>query len=96
MNELTSTQRTLLLLLAQDPPLPYQEISRRLGIPIGSIGPTRARYMAKLRETQAVRALFPEQATPNAAHSSIGITKFAPPPNLRQIPGPDDRELKSA
>ena len=32
-----------------DPPLSYQEISARLGIPIGSIGPTRARCIGVLR-----------------------------------------------
>lgn len=37
------------LLFLQDEPLPYAEIARRLGIPEGSIGPTRARCLAKLR-----------------------------------------------
>jgi RNA polymerase sigma factor (sigma-70 family) len=39
----------LLTLLIVEPPLPYTEISRRLGMPIGSIGPTRARCFARLR-----------------------------------------------
>ena len=42
-------QRALLLLLIEDPPLPYAEISRRLHIKIGSIGPTRARALERLR-----------------------------------------------
>jgi RNA polymerase sigma factor (sigma-70 family) len=33
----------------QDEPLPYAEIAARLGIAEGSIGPTRARVLAKLR-----------------------------------------------
>jgi DNA-directed RNA polymerase specialized sigma24 family protein len=37
--------------------LAYEEISRRLGIPIGSIGPTRARAFAQLRATEALRNL---------------------------------------
>lgn len=37
------------LLFLQDEPLPYSEIAARLGIPEGSIGPTRARCLAKLR-----------------------------------------------
>ena len=45
LDELAPKQRALLLLLAADPPLGYQEISRRLDIPVGSIGPTRARYL---------------------------------------------------
>lgn len=37
------------LAFLQEEPVPYSEISRRLGIPEGSIGPTRARCLAKLR-----------------------------------------------
>jgi RNA polymerase sigma factor (sigma-70 family) len=57
MLELSQARRDLLSLLLADPPLPYEEISRRLGIPIGSIGPTRARALEQLRNTQAMRAL---------------------------------------
>jgi RNA polymerase sigma factor (sigma-70 family) len=50
-------QRLIVLLIA-DPPVPYAEISARLGIPVGSIGPTRRRYLDKLRQHQAVAALI--------------------------------------
>ncbi|WP_328841729.1 RNA polymerase sigma factor [Nakamurella leprariae] len=53
--ELSPQHRELLLLLVADPPVPYEEISRRLGMPVGSIGPTRARCLKKLRETEAMR-----------------------------------------
>ena len=56
--ELPDRQRNLLLLLLEDPPLSYEEISRRLGLPIGSIGPTRARALARVRAHQAVQALL--------------------------------------
>jgi RNA polymerase sigma factor (sigma-70 family) len=56
--ELPERQRALLLLLIEDPPVPYDEISRRLGLPIGSIGPTRARALARVRAFQAVQALL--------------------------------------
>ena len=58
--ELPEGRRELLLLLLVDPPLAYEEISRRLGIPIGSIGPTRARAFAQLRDTEALRNLGPD------------------------------------
>lgn len=54
--ELPEARRELLLLLSTDPPPSYDEISRRLGIPVGSIGPTRARALAQLRETRALRS----------------------------------------
>ncbi len=41
-------QRLLELLMA-DPPVSYAEISDELGLPIGSIGPTRGRCLARLR-----------------------------------------------
>lgn len=53
--ELTPRQRELLLLVVAEPPLSYAEISRRLGMPVGSIGPTRARCLEKLRATAALR-----------------------------------------
>ena len=56
--ELPEHQRNLLVLLATDPPLSYAEVSRRLGIPVGSIGPTRARALNKLRECAAVAGLI--------------------------------------
>ncbi|QGQ20887.1 sigma-70 family RNA polymerase sigma factor [Cellulomonas sp. JZ18] len=52
--ELPPHQRELLLLLSTDPPPSYQEVSARLGIPIGSIGPTRQRGLARLRRTAAL------------------------------------------
>jgi len=48
----------LLAMLIEDPPLPYTEISARLGIPAGSIGPTRARCLHKLRRHPAIAALI--------------------------------------
>lgn len=56
--ELTAKQRELLLLLVADPPISYSEISSRLGIPVGSIGPTRARYLKHLRSTAAFKAFY--------------------------------------
>jgi RNA polymerase sigma factor (sigma-70 family) len=41
-------QRLLEMLMA-DPPIPYVEISDQLGLPVGSIGPTRGRCLARLR-----------------------------------------------
>jgi RNA polymerase sigma factor (sigma-70 family) len=41
-------QRLLDLLMA-DPPASYAEISDELGLPVGSIGPTRGRCLARLR-----------------------------------------------
>ena len=47
----------LIALLTADPPLPYAEISARLGIPVGSIGPTRRRCLDKLRRHPAIAAV---------------------------------------
>jgi RNA polymerase sigma factor (sigma-70 family) len=52
-----SCQR-LIVMLTADPPLPYAEISARLGIPVGSIGPTRARCLDRLRRHPAIVALI--------------------------------------
>lgn len=44
------TRRFVELLFLQDEPLPYSEIAARLGMAEGSIGPTRARCLEKLRD----------------------------------------------
>ena len=48
----------LLALLIEDPALSYAEISARLGIPVGSIGPSRRRCLDKLRRHPAITALI--------------------------------------
>jgi RNA polymerase sigma factor (sigma-70 family) len=50
--------RQLVALLVQDPPIPYADISARLGIPVGSIGPCRGRCLEKLRRHPAIAALI--------------------------------------
>jgi RNA polymerase sigma factor (sigma-70 family) len=61
--ELPEDRRRLLLVLIQDPPMPYSEISRILGIPVGSIGPTRARALDHLRSTGAIQALMADHGS---------------------------------
>ena len=48
----------LLALLIQDPPVSYAEISARLGISVGSVGPIRGRCLGKLRRHPAIAALI--------------------------------------
>jgi RNA polymerase sigma factor (sigma-70 family) len=49
MSHLPWRWQRLLDLLMVDPPVSYADISDELGLPIGSIGPTRARCLARLR-----------------------------------------------
>jgi RNA polymerase sigma factor (sigma-70 family) len=53
----------LISLLTEDPPLPYAQISAKLGIPAGSIGPNRRRCLDKLRRDPAIAALINPDAT---------------------------------
>ncbi len=53
LDELPPTWRALVVALTQDPPLTYEEIVTDLGVPIGSIGPTRGRSVRRLRELVA-------------------------------------------
>jgi RNA polymerase sigma factor (sigma-70 family) len=48
----------LIALLIEDPPVPYAQISARLGIPVGHIGPRRGRCLDKLRRHPAIAALI--------------------------------------
>jgi RNA polymerase sigma factor (sigma-70 family) len=55
--ELPPHGQHLLAMLFRDPPCSYSEISATLGIPIGSIGPQRARCLERLRHSAALTAL---------------------------------------
>ena len=49
--ELPPRCQHLLGLLMSDPPTPYADISTRIGIPVGSIGPQRARCLDRMRRS---------------------------------------------
>jgi RNA polymerase sigma factor (sigma-70 family) len=56
--QLSPRYQLLLSMLTQDPPVPYSEISRKLHMPVGSIGPNRARCLDRLRQAPALVALI--------------------------------------
>jgi RNA polymerase sigma factor (sigma-70 family) len=49
LDTLPPSWRLLIELLTQDPPMTYEQIGASLGMPIGSIGPTRYRCVRRLR-----------------------------------------------
>jgi RNA polymerase sigma factor (sigma-70 family) len=55
--ELPPQCQRLLSMLMNDPPVPYAEIHASLGIPVGSIGPQRARCLERMRRSSALLAL---------------------------------------
>jgi RNA polymerase sigma factor (sigma-70 family) len=71
--ELSDRDRELLLLLLADPPMSYAQISESLGMPVGAIGPTRARALERLRRSPALAALRnADDATDNLTGSRRG------------------------
>jgi RNA polymerase sigma factor (sigma-70 family) len=55
--ELPPRCQRLLAMLISDPPHSYAQIHAELGIPVGSIGPQRARCLERLRKSSAFMAL---------------------------------------
>lgn len=55
--ELPARRRDIVVALFEDDPSPYVELSRSMGIPAGSLGPTRARSLRQLRSLLAERGL---------------------------------------
>jgi RNA polymerase sigma factor (sigma-70 family) len=55
--ELSPRCQRLLAMLTSDPPSSYAEISATLQIPMGSIGPQRARCLERLRKSSALAGL---------------------------------------
>ena len=101
--DLPSRCQRLTGMLTEDPPVPYAKISAELGIPIGSIGPTRSRCLDMLRRHPAITALI--HAGPRRGGQRPGETAETvvvcpitqrsriqiPPPLLKQqVTGPED------
>ena len=55
MSVLPPTWQALVKLLMVDPPMSYQQIGDELGLPVGSIGPTRGRCLSRMRATLEAR-----------------------------------------
>lgn len=62
LRRLPARDQQLLRVLAASPPPSYQQVAAALGMPIGSIGPTRARCLARLRRELAVVGLDKQAA----------------------------------
>jgi RNA polymerase sigma factor (sigma-70 family) len=58
LSQLTRRQRDLMMLLLEEPELSYEEVGRRLALPVGSIGPTRQRSLSRLRRDTRLRSLI--------------------------------------
>ena len=58
LKQLPESAQTLIRCLTCDPPMSYADISERLNIPIGAIGPTRQRTIARLRRSPELLAFM--------------------------------------
>lgn len=58
VSKLPTKCRTLIEALFLEGDVPYAEVSERTGVPIGGIGPTRARCLDKLRQILVDRGFF--------------------------------------
>ncbi|HEV7808250.1 MAG TPA: sigma-70 family RNA polymerase sigma factor [Solirubrobacteraceae bacterium] len=56
-------QRALVSALSVEPALSQQQVSERLGMPIGSIGPTRQRCLERMRRDPGVAQLLDEHVS---------------------------------
>ncbi len=60
--ELAPSCHQLLSMLITDPPISYADISARLNLPVGSIGPTRSRCLERLRRSPHLIGIFGDSA----------------------------------
>ena len=66
---LPERDRRLISMLFSDPPTPYAEISAALDMPVGAIGPTRQRCLARLRRCPSLVGLLTASDTPVVARA---------------------------
>ena len=69
--ELQPNCHNLLSLLMNDPPLAYSDVSAMLDIPVGSIGPKRARCLERLRRSPHLAQIISQ----DAKHAGVKETK---------------------
>ncbi|HTP15606.1 MAG TPA: sigma-70 family RNA polymerase sigma factor [Streptosporangiaceae bacterium] len=62
--------RRLLSMLIEDPPVSYAEISATLPIPVGSIGPQRARCLDRLRRSPRLAAFSYAESSDDAVNGA--------------------------
>jgi DNA-directed RNA polymerase specialized sigma24 family protein len=62
--QLNERCQRLLRVLSASPPPRYETVSEALGLPIGSIGPTRGRCLDKLRRVLTDQGWFGTDPTP--------------------------------
>ena len=60
LEELPLPRRRLMTLLVAKPDMSYEDVGRTLGMPVGSIGPTRMRSISHLRRSTKLQALRAE------------------------------------
>jgi RNA polymerase sigma factor (sigma-70 family) len=70
--ELPPKCQQLLALLITEPPTSYAEISAKLGIAVGSIGPYRRRCLDRMRSHPAIAALSDGEAANTARSPQLG------------------------
>ena len=69
--------RQLLAMTLADPPASHREIGERLGMPVGSVGPTHGRCLRKLRDCPAVAALVDGAAAASRERGGPVVTRTA-------------------
>jgi hypothetical protein len=89
--QLSARSRALLVVLTADPPLTSREVSFALDMPIGSIGPTRSRFV------DALRAEIAGDDREIAVVAAQQLQDSDPPPGLEdlapRVAGPQADEL---
>src|SRR6266702_1704123 len=73
--ELAPRCRELLFMLITEPPHSYAEISTTLQIPVGSIGPQRARCLERLRRSRSLSGFMDGETMPAHMWPSGGETR---------------------
>jgi len=85
--ELSDAHRALLAMLVAEPPISYQQISAKLGLPLGSNGPTRAWVLRKLAATVAMRRIV-------EAYAGAALTRCSPTSRGTKLLESDHSDLR--
>lgn len=82
IDRLPERRRHLIRALMADPPPSYDELSHQLDIPVGSIGPTRARCLQQLREQLEAAGVAHEPEPVGVLHPRLPAATVSGPPAM--------------
>lgn len=93
LDAISDEDERLILLLVETAGMSYRSVSELVGRPVGSLGPTRGRIIAKLRSQPSLYALLDEQLSVKRARPSVRCSRAVESADIAPVDFLERRDL---